>query len=153
MTGVRTPEARHAEYLRYRERYPGRVAENSRRSYEANREARLEWQRQYREANREVLRARVAASEAKPRAAVFAHYGTACACCGTTGRLTIDHVNGGGAEHREQLFGTARKGGTPFYRWLIRQGFPDGYQVLCAACNASKQTGERCRINHRKVSQ
>jgi hypothetical protein len=34
---------------------------------------------------------------------VLAHYGRSCACCGTTARLEIDHVNGGGTEHHRAL--------------------------------------------------
>src|SRR5579859_8227770 len=38
---------------------------------------------------------------------VLDHYGWACACCGETvvAFLCIDHVNGGGNKHREELTG------------------------------------------------
>ena len=84
------------------------------------------------------------AVRAAARAAVFSHYGRACACCGTTGQLTIDHVNGGGGGHRRRL----RLHGVWFYRWLIREGFPPGYQTLCRPCNSSKGEGSACRIDH-----
>lgn len=72
-------------------------------------------------------------------------YGGACACCGETELtfLTIDHINDDGAEHRRQL--AAEKGGSwgqagsPTYRWLRDNGFPEGFQVLCANCNCGKQ--------------
>jgi hypothetical protein len=35
-----------------------------------------------------------------------------------------------------------------FYRWLVRQGFPDGYQALCNSCNLSKGPSERCSLDH-----
>jgi hypothetical protein len=89
----------------------------------------------------------VAARE-RARAAVFAHYGKSCACCGAVENLNIDHVDGRGAEHRRELFGTARRAGYPFYFWLIRQGFPGGFQTLCWPCNKSKETGERCVLDH-----
>jgi hypothetical protein len=76
---------------------------------------------------------------------VFAHYGTACACCGTTEDLSIDHVNGGGSQHREEL---NCKGGVHFYFWLIDRGFPEGYQTLCVPCNSSKADGPSCRLVH-----
>jgi hypothetical protein len=78
------------------------------------------------------------------RAAVLAHYGQACACCGSTERLGIDHVNGGGEEHRRRL----RRRGSTFHAWLIAQGFPPGYQVLCLPCNQSKRDGPACRLYH-----
>jgi hypothetical protein len=80
---------------------------------------------------------------------VFGHYGRVCACpgCGATDKLTIDHIDGNGAAHRAEIFGRQR-GGVWFYRWLIAQGFPDGYQVLCDLCNSSKRTGAACRLDH-----
>lgn len=58
----------------------------------------------------------------------------ACACCGetTVEFLAIDHADGGGNEHRREV-GT--RGGTEFYAWLRREGWPDGYRVLCHNCN------------------
>lgn len=77
------------------------------------------------------------------RRRVFAHYGTSCACCGVTERLTIDHINGGGTAHREEIGGS----GHEFYAWLIRNDFPSGFQTLCMTCNLSKFTNKRCRIH------
>lgn len=84
------------------------------------------------------------------RAAVFDHYGRVCACpgCGATGRLTIDHPGGDGNKHRAELFGNRRQGGVPFYRWLIRAGFPAGYVTMCRPCNNSKGDGLACRLWH-----
>lgn len=90
-------------------------------------------------------RRRNATRYAAARVAVFGHYGIACACCGVAEELTIDHVDGGGAEHRHRLRTHA---GVRFYAWLIRQGFPEGYQVLCAPCNVSKGGGQACRLWH-----
>ena len=92
-------------------------------------------------------RQRKLANEARVRARVFAHYGTECACCGAAEDLTIDHVNGDGVKHRAELGGYAGKGGVGFYYWLIRQGFPEGYQALCRPCNVSKGRGSRCRLH------
>lgn len=86
----------------------------------------------------------------RDREAVFAHYGTSCACCGDTENLTIDHVNGGGNAHRRELSGrdAAGGGGVLFYRWLVKQGFPAGYQTMCRRCNRSKSDGEHCILRH-----
>jgi hypothetical protein len=87
------------------------------------------------------------------REKVFGHYGRACSCCGATEDLTLDHVNGDGAQHRLELFGSSlAPAGTRFYRWLIKQGLPPGYQTLCRRCNLSKARGKFCRINHAALS-
>jgi hypothetical protein len=59
------------------------------------------------------------------------------------GKLTIDHINGDGKRHRKEVHR-----GTPFWRWLIAEGFPEGFQVLCLSCNQSKGRGDRCRLKH-----
>jgi hypothetical protein len=84
---------------------------------------------------------------AATRTAVFSHYGTACVCCGATEPLEIDHVNGGGTAHRIELFGHSSTS-AHFFRWLIREGFPDGFQTMCEPCNASKGDGAACRLWH-----
>jgi hypothetical protein len=84
------------------------------------------------------------------RVAVFAHYGTVCACpgCGATEDLTIDHPDGDGQEHRRAVAGNPHQGGHEFYRRLIAQGFPDGLQTMCGPCNKSKGNGPACRLWH-----
>ena len=64
---------------------------------------------------------------------VMAAYGNKCECCGEKHIefLTIDHVNGDGAEHRARL-GKGRK----IYADIKKQGFPkDKYRCLCLNCN------------------
>lgn len=70
----------------------------------------------------------------KAREIVFDHYGWKCECCGETipQFLTIDHIDGGGCQHRKQV-------GNQFYPWLKRAGFPEGYRTLCLNCNAGRQ--------------
>jgi hypothetical protein len=95
------------------------------------------WQRAYRESI---------------RVQVFDHYGWTCACCGTAERPSIDHVNGGGREHREEVLGDPIANTYVFYRWLIANGFPEGFQTLCRPCNASKGPSKRCRLDHAKAA-
>jgi len=69
---------------------------------------------------------------------ILIHYGgnpPKCACCGEDKIefLSIDHINGGGRKHRKEI----GKSGMPFYRWLIKNNFPNGYRVLCHNCNLS----------------
>jgi hypothetical protein len=67
--------------------------------------------------------------------ALTAYGGAVCACCGESNVkfLTIDHINGGGTAERKKI-----KGVCSIYRWLKRQGYPFGYQVLCYNCNCGR---------------
>jgi hypothetical protein len=132
---------------RYHQRHPERMAAQRAAYLAAHYEQeRARWKR-YQSANLDKIRVLQANRRDRLRSEVFAHYGQACACCGSTDRLTIDHIAGTGADHRKELFGGRQIAGTRFYAWLIRQGFPDGYQTLCAPCNRSKGTGARCRMH------
>lgn len=94
------------------------------------------------------------------RAAVLFAYGLSCACCdldatesyAAWAQMTIDHIAGDGEEHRARVMSPANgwraSGGAKFYRWLIKNGFPSGYQTLCLPCNVSKGSSERCRLEH-----
>ena len=75
---------------------------------------------------------------ARNRAEVFAAYGGyKCNCCGETESLflTIDHVHNNGAELRRS---GVHGNGSAFYAWLRKNGFPDGFQVLCMNCQLGK---------------
>ena len=64
-------------------------------------------------------------------------YGSKCACCGETEIifLTIDHVNGKGAEHRRE---NGIHAGASTYRFVINNNFPKEFQVLCWNCNTGR---------------
>lgn len=72
-----------------------------------------------------------------------------CSCCGVTHLdfLTIDHVNGGGRQHREQDNNFKQNP----YAWLIRQKFPTGYRVLCYNCNCAIGVRGRCPHEDERV--
>lgn len=57
-----------------------------------------------------------------------------CKCCGehTYVFLSIDHVDNGGTQHRKEIKGRIE-------RFLIRNNFPTGYQILCHNCNMGKR--------------
>lgn len=81
---------------------------------------------------------------------VFTHYSKGkpiCACCRESifEFLTIDHINGGGTQERNK---TKRNGGYVFYRWLQKNNYPLGYQVLCYNCNCGKRTSQICPHNY-----
>lgn len=67
-----------------------------------------------------------------------AYGGYICKCCGETERLflSIDHINNDGAEHRRR---EKLQTGEQLYRWLKRNGYPDGFQVLCMNCQWGKR--------------
>ena len=63
-----------------------------------------------------------------------------CIHCGETtiDFLTIDHING--KKVWKERGGD--KKGEPMYRWLVRNDFPDGFQVLCWTWNQIKTKKE-----------
>lgn len=63
------------------------------------------------------------------------HYGRECACCGESQVLflCLDHVENDGAAHRKEQ-GT----GSKFMEWVVKNNYPQGFQVLCWNCNAGK---------------
>jgi hypothetical protein len=83
---------------------------------------------QQQETNRTGARTR----HQRDRLLVIEHYVGRCACCGESEPvfLHVDHKSGGGNEHRREIGGSAR-----IVRWLIKNGYPDGFQLLCANCN------------------
>lgn len=48
--------------------------------------------------------------------------------------LTIDHINGGGKQHRKEI---GIQGGKEFCVWLKRNEYPSGFRVLCFNCNSA----------------
>jgi hypothetical protein len=52
--------------------------------------------------------------------------------------LSIDHIYGKGAKQRKELGWRGK--GVSFYLWLIKQGYPKGYQVLCMNCQWIKRS-------------
>ena len=82
---------------------------------------------------------------AHARQEVINAYGGKCACCGESDIwfLTIDHIDGGGRQHRQAIAGG---GGDKFYRKLREQGFPNDppLQVLCWNCNLAKHQRGVC---------
>lgn len=87
--------------------------------------------------HREEIRGRQKILNMKRKEKVASAYGGKCACCGEDRIefLAIDHIEGGGNLHRREA---NLQPGTQFYCWLIREGFPDGFQVLCYNCNNAK---------------
>lgn len=73
---------------------------------------------------------------------VLDRYGRACACCGEKDPdlLTLDHLGDGAEERRFNKLRDA----TAQCRFVVKQGLPDGYQVLCWNCNVAKLDTGSC---------
>lgn len=71
-----------------------------------------------------------------------AYGGPICVCCGESHIvfLCIDHVGGGGSQHRKAI---GHKGKN-FWRWLKNNGYPPGYRVLCHNCNMAIRWEKVC---------
>lgn len=74
----------------------------------------------------------------KLRKETINHYGGKCKCCEEERMefLTIDHPKNNGTEERKKF--SYGKAGWSFYKYLKKKGYPDGYEVLCMNCNASR---------------
>jgi hypothetical protein len=90
--------------------------------------------------------------DARLRADVLAAYGASCVCCGESREpfLTIDHVipyaQGGGPR--------AYRAGYRLYGWLKREGYPEGFRVLCLNCNLVRSLRGYCphELEHSYIS-
>jgi hypothetical protein len=129
----------------------------------AYKEKSREYSRQWKLNNKERARAIQRRSDRNTRLEVLQHYSELevpeCKCCKEQmfEFLQIDHINNDGANHRRELNMTqgdptqmdkeGRKssmGGTGFIYWLKKNGFPEGFQVLCANCNLGKRVNQYC---------
>lgn len=136
---------------RYRERNREKFNQRMRDWRAANREKDRLQKREYR--NRKIANgtpeevaalraaelAKTKRNQDRCRAQVFEAYGGyKCNCCGENERmfLSIDHINNDGAVERKS--GKYNGGGSAFYNWLRKNGFPQGYQVLCMNCQFGK---------------
>ena len=113
------------------------------------------WESDNRAANRKCRAEYAARKHRERRAEVLARYGGRCVCCGERRPefLAVDHKDGGGNAHRRSLARNGKMvGSSNFYRWLLANGCPDTFQLLCHNCNFAKSHGgcphERERNEH-----
>jgi len=108
-------------------------------------EKKAKYMKRWRVENRDKLVHYQQRYKIKLRKACLEFYGGSpprCGCCGerTYEFLSIDHIDGGGNKHRREIGGS----GTAFYRWLVKNAFPKGFQVLCYNCNFAKGHNGTC---------
>jgi hypothetical protein len=124
----------------YHKNYPKSLKRLSDQKYYQNNKLEL-FQRHlaWRKANSELYHQRLRENHRKLKREIFNIYGGCiCANCKISDIdvLTIDHIQGGGTQHRKKLSGNGL--GATFYHWLKRNNYPKGYQVLCFNCNIKK---------------
>ena len=124
---------------------------------EKRREAVLKWYRSHREEaiksaskRNQSERGIICRKECSKRIKlnVLTYYGNGIAKCVLCGHdrltsLSIDHINGGGCKHLRE----SRIMGGQFYRWLIKNNYPEGFRTLCMNC----QFDERVRLIEEKT--
>jgi hypothetical protein len=93
--------------------------------------------------NRESWCLKVKERNHKLKEEVMRHYSPELKCqrCGFSDirALSIDHIDGKGAEHRRQLGIIRGHGGRSIYIWLKKNNFPVGFQILCMNCQWIKR--------------
>ena len=104
--------------------------------YQKNKEKHRELTKRWKERNPERWKEIANKSQNKirkeKRKIVLEHYGgkpPKCACCGESilEFLTIHHIGGLGNKER--------KSGRNLSEWIIKNNFPNGFQILCYNCN------------------
>lgn len=147
----------------YRQKNPQKALDQYRK--DNNTEKRKEYQRTYFQINKERLRDRkkqyylnnkdyfnekarrnYQSNKSKlmlkwqiKRRLVLEHYGNRCNCCNesTLQFLAIDHINNDGYLERKSRT-------INIFDYLIRNNYPEGFQVLCHNCNLAKEFYGEC---------
>lgn len=129
--------AERAEYQRkWRATHPEKVKGYESKDRVKHAERRRIYSRKYRAEHLEQCKASMKSYQAmtrfRDREKVLDILGGACECCGfcDIDFLTIDHINGGGTEHRKQ------NSGRTMWEVVAKEGCPTNlYRILCTACN------------------
>lgn len=120
--------------------------------------------REYYLKNREVLLSKYSAQKdhknelsrkwrSNMRLDIISHYSDGKMCCNCCGEniyefLTIDHINNNGSQERKRT----GSGGHHAYRLIIKENYPEGFQVLCYNCNCARAKTADKRCPHEKKS-
>lgn len=123
------PYANSEKYRAYQREYRNKNIEKL-KIYEQN----------WRDNNREKIHKSQKEYSSRIRIAAFEVYGKKCVCCGESDIrfLTLDHINGGGTQHRLRIKQAN------ICKWLKANNYPDGFQTLCYNCNCAKGIYGKC---------
>ena len=110
---------------------------------------RKKYSKHYRKENHKILCEAKRSYWKRQRLIVLLHYSNGrlrCRCCGekTYEFMSLDHIHGNGNKQRRKIKSNY------LLNWIIKQGFPKGYQVLCHNCNLAKGFYGRCPHFHKK---
>jgi hypothetical protein len=137
------PEKRREATRRWREKHPEQERERKRAYLQSDhgKAVNAAYMKTWRERNPERSRELRKRWRDKARLECLTHYGgepPSCACCGEIEMafLCLDHINGNGNEERRKAK-HGRGAGPLLYASLRKQGWPEGYRVLCWNCNAA----------------
>lgn len=130
----------------YRKANKNKIRLSKHRHYLENKDAIIAKVNEYIKNNRAKHNVWGTKAKNKLKTEVLIHYCNGdlkCRLCPESelGLLTIDHVDGNGAEHRREI-GLVGRGGYPMYQWLKKNGYPKGFQTLCFNCNFRKRAIE-----------
>ena len=144
------PKKYKQHYLEYSKR-PEVKARNKKRQQTSEYKAwKKQYHKEYVKKNRLELSKKTKERNLKVKEEVLGHYSKklsnsdvpCCNCCGEHEFLiflTIDHItNRKNATHKKGLVSTK------LYRYLQKNGYPSGYQVLCWNCNSAKSDSGIC---------
>jgi hypothetical protein len=157
---VISTEAEKAYARKWYQEHKTEIAEKRRRESEkikaakvayAQSEKGIETRKQWEALNAERQRLKWKRHSDNRRLEILKHYGgdpPACACCGERALkfLAVDHRDGWGNRHRKALLeaGEIKSIGTSFFQWLKRNGYPEGFRVLCHNCNMANGSYGEC---------
>jgi hypothetical protein len=57
--------------------------------------------------------------------------------------LCVDHIANNGRQHAAEH---GYRGGHYLYKWIIKNEYPEGFQILCYNCNAKKEAIRRKQV-------
>lgn len=121
--------------------------------YKKHHKERIAYFDERRKQHPEAIREQGRCCAQKLKTEVLKHYCPELRCerCGFNEHLaglSIDHIYGGGNKHRKQI------GSMSFYRWLKKNHYPDGFQVLCMSCQCVKRfENNECNRSIKQSSQ
>jgi len=138
-----------------------RQKEYNRKRYLKNRDVQIKRASEWNEAHKERKKQNSKRAYWKLKEEAFMAYGGyVCQCCGETEPLflSIDHINNDGYLYRQSkknsagTYSKVGRCGETLFRWLKKNNYPEGFQILCLNCNGGKhRNGGICPHQVKKV--